>query len=63
MRTSDAIKHFGGRSALARALHIKPESTYSWGDVVPKLRQLQLEELTQGELKADPSLKLNGASQ
>lgn len=59
MRTEDAIKHFGTASALARALKIKPPSIYGWGECVPKLRQLQLEELTGGELKADPALKLS----
>lgn len=58
MLTKDAIKYFdGNRSALARALGIEPESTYSWGKSVPKLRQLQLEMLTGGALKADPTLK------
>lgn len=59
MRTEAAIKHFGGRSALAKALGINPASTHSWGETVPKLRQLQLEMLTGGKLKADPKLKLS----
>ena len=64
MRKSDALGHFGGSpSALARALGIKPESIYSWGDEVPGLRQLQLEELTQGVLKADPRFKPQAAAQ
>lgn len=58
MRTKDAIKFYGGsRSALAQALGIEPESTYSWGTYVPGLRQLQLEALTDGALKAQTKFK------
>lgn len=57
MRTQDAIDHFGSRSALARALGINAASTYSWRDEVPPLRQLQLEALTDGKLRADPRFK------
>jgi hypothetical protein len=57
MLTQDAINFFqGNRSALARALGIEPESTYSWGARVPRLRQLQLEAITGGVLKADPDI-------
>ncbi len=53
MRTYDAVRFFGGPTALARALGIEPPSIYSWGKTVPPLRQLQLELLTRGKLKAD----------
>lgn len=56
MRTSDAIEHFGSQAALARALNIKPPSVADWGDSVPPLRQLQIEALTGGKLRADPSI-------
>jgi transcriptional repressor of cell division inhibition gene dicB len=58
MRKSEALEHFGNSpSALARALGIRPESIYSWGEIVPGLRQLQLERLTKGALKADSKFK------
>jgi DNA-binding transcriptional regulator YdaS (Cro superfamily) len=56
MRTEDAIEHFGSQAALARALGIRPPSIADWGDDVPPLRQLQLERLTKGELRADPAI-------
>jgi hypothetical protein len=56
MQTKDAIAHFGTAAALARALNIKPQSLQDWGDTVPSLRQLQLEQMTNRALKADPSV-------
>jgi DNA-binding transcriptional regulator YdaS (Cro superfamily) len=56
MRTSEAIAFFGSQAELARALRIKPPSIAGWGDQVPKLRQLQIERLTKGKLRADPSI-------
>lgn len=56
MFTRDAIAHFGTQAALARALNIKPQSITDWGDEVPPLRQLQLEALLGGRLRADPSI-------
>lgn len=57
MLTKDAIAHFNDSQAeLARALGIKPQSISDWGDTVPKLRQLQLERITGGALKAAPEI-------
>jgi transcriptional repressor of cell division inhibition gene dicB len=56
MRTCDAIKYFGDEKALAAALGIKAPSIYGWGETVPKLRQLQLEKITDGKLKADEGI-------
>lgn len=55
MKTKDAIKHFGSPSELAAALGIKPPSIYSWGRTVPWQRQLEIERLTKGALKHDPT--------
>ena len=60
MTKDEAIAHFGSQAALADALGIKPPSVAEW-DAVPDLRQLQLEILTRGKLKADPELKRPGA--
>lgn len=56
MLKKDAIAHFGTQAELARALNIKSQSIESWGDEVPHLRQLQLEKITHGKLKADPEI-------
>jgi hypothetical protein len=56
MTKSEAIAFYSGNiSALARALEIDQSTVYSWkGDTVPGGRQLQLERITGGRLKADP---------
>jgi DNA-binding transcriptional regulator YdaS (Cro superfamily) len=60
MLTKDAIAHFKTEAALARALGIRAQSVQDWGTTVPALRQLQLERITEGVLRAaravaDPS--------
>ena len=60
MKTKDAIKHFKTASArgakgLAQVLDISPAAIYQWGEHPPLGRQYQIEALTNGELKADPS--------
>lgn len=53
MKTAHAIRHFGGdKKKLADALKVRVQSIYSWGDLVPYPRQLQLEHLTGGKLRA-----------
>ena len=56
MRTSDVIEFFGTQKAVADALKIKPPSVNGWGETVPPLRQLQIEKITSGKLKADPTI-------
>jgi DNA-binding transcriptional regulator YdaS (Cro superfamily) len=56
MRTSDVVEHFGTQKAIADALGIKPPSVSDWGEFVPPLRQLQIEALTGGKLRADASI-------
>lgn len=51
MTKSQAIKHFGSISALARALSVTYEAVRQW-EVVPELRQYQIERITKGALKA-----------
>lgn len=53
MTRTEAIRHFNGISALARALGVSYEAVRQWGEEVPELRQYQLELLTNGVLKAD----------
>lgn len=53
MTTKQAIKYFGSVKALSEALSIWPHGIYRWGDSPPKLRQFEIERITDGELKAD----------
>lgn len=53
MKTSEAIEFFGGISALARALNIKPPSIHDWGEYPPIARQFHIQVVTKGKLKAD----------
>lgn len=55
MRTQDAINHFGSQTSVADALQIKQSSVAEWGEYPPDLRQLQLQLITQGALRAEPS--------
>lgn len=58
MTTDEALIYFDkSRVKLAAALGIEPESTYDWKEYPPELRQLQLEVLTNGKLKAEPPKK------
>ena len=54
MKTSDVKQHFGSQYAIAKALGIKQPSVANWGDYPPELRQLQIEAVTGGKLKAEP---------
>ena len=56
MTTEDAIKHYGTQTKLADALGIKQGSVSGWGEYPPALRQLQLQQITRGKLKAEPGL-------
>jgi len=53
MLTSDAITHFGSRSAIAAALQISRTAVWKWGDVVPVESAKALEIRTQGVLHVD----------
>lgn len=52
MKRQTAIDYYGSIPKLAQALKITYEAVRQWGDVVPELRQYQLEKLTDGKLKA-----------
>ena len=55
MKKEDAVRHFGGVSALADALGIRPASVSEWGELIPEGRAYQLQVLTAGALRVDPS--------
>jgi DNA-binding transcriptional regulator YdaS (Cro superfamily) len=48
MKTTDAVRHFGTATKLARALGISKAAVSQWGASVPELRKLQLEKLMAG---------------
>lgn len=56
MTTDQAIKHYGTQVKLARALGITQSTVSEWGEFPPKIRQLQLQQITRGRLKAEPGL-------
>lgn len=67
MNKSDAIEFFGTQTALAQAIGIGQSSVAEWGEDIPALRQIQLERITKGALKADPTCygptPLNGSTE
>ncbi len=54
MNTREVIEHFGSQHAVAEALGIRQPSVANWKESPPPLRQLQLEAVTGGALKAEP---------
>lgn len=56
MRTESVIKYFGTQKATGKALGIRQSSVAEWNEYPPDLRQIQLERLTKGELKAEPGI-------
>lgn len=53
MTKDEAIKFFGTQKKLADALGIVQPSVATWGKYPPALRQLQIERLTWGQLRAE----------
>jgi hypothetical protein len=54
MKKADAIKHFGSQVKLGEAIGINQGSISAWGEYPPEHRQLQIERITLGALKAEP---------
>ena len=54
MRTEDVIKHFSTQLKTAAVLGINQSSVAEWGEFPPDPRQLQIEKITKGVLKAEP---------
>jgi DNA-binding transcriptional regulator YdaS (Cro superfamily) len=55
MNKTDVIKHFGSKSAVARALGITPQAVYDWPEKIPIGRAFQIQVLTNGKLKVQQS--------
>ena len=58
MKTEHALKHFGGNTALTSILGLTSGAISQWGEYPPPLRQLQLEKLSKGKLKAEQELTI-----
>lgn len=53
MLTSDALKFFGSKPAVAKAAGIELPSFYKWKELVPEARARRLEEASGGVLIYD----------
>ena len=53
MTYEDVIKYFGSAAEAARKIGVKPPSVSEWRHGIPVLRQLHIERVTNGVLKAD----------
>ena len=56
MDMSTVVAWYGSKAAVARALGVSAVAVTRWKDDVPPLRQLQLERMTKGALRADDSI-------
>jgi DNA-binding transcriptional regulator YdaS (Cro superfamily) len=54
MTKTEVLAHFGGAVATAKALGISQPSVSNWSEQLPELRQLEIEQLTGGALRAGP---------
>lgn len=54
MKKADAIKYFGTQVKMGKALGINQGSISAWPEYPPDHRQLQIERVTLGALKAEP---------
>ena len=57
MEYTDLLSHYGSIAAIARAVNISRPSIHGWkARGIPPLRQVQIENLTEGKLKAAPDV-------
>jgi len=54
MKSTDVFQHFGTQAAAAAALGMAQSGVASWGEYPPEARQLLIERVTLGALKAEP---------
>lgn len=54
MKTIEAIKYAGGSLKLAHLLGLTSGAISQWGEFPPENRQLQLERISLGAVKAEP---------
>ncbi|WP_312954018.1 Cro/CI family transcriptional regulator [Atlantibacter hermannii] len=56
MNKDEVLSYFGGVSNLARILGISHASVSGWGSVIPKGRAFEIQTITKGALKVEPTL-------
>lgn len=56
MTKADAVLYFGGVKRLADVIGVGMPAISNWGDYPPDTRQIQIEYLTSGFLRAEPGL-------
>lgn len=54
MKTSEVTAYYGTQTKAAKALGIDQSSISDWKEFPPDRRQMQIERLTGGALKAEP---------
>jgi hypothetical protein len=54
MKTSEVIEFYGSQSAVAEALGIKQPSVANWDEFPPHYRQIQIQAISGGKLRAEP---------
>jgi len=54
MKKKDAILYFGTATKLGKAVGICRSAVSVWGEYPPQIRQIQIEKITGGFLKAEP---------
>lgn len=55
MTTQEVIEFFGSKAEISRALGCTKACVSMWGDEPPRSRQWQIQVLTKGKLKANPT--------
>jgi hypothetical protein len=58
MTVQEVIDYFGSKNKIAKALNVRPSCISNWiaREKVPKLAQIKLHFVTQGDLKADDDI-------
>lgn len=58
MKPSDLLTHYGSQAAISRACGIRQPSVCIWfkSGQIPPIRQLEIEALTEGALRADAEI-------
>lgn len=54
MKTTDAINYYGSGVALTAVLGLSSGAVSHWGEYPPDARQVQLERITFGAIRAEP---------
>lgn len=62
MKKNDVISYFGSVGNVAKALNISHASVSGWGEIIPKGRAFEIQALSKGALKVNPSLYLKANS-